>query len=60
MESFINTYGNKKIKDIIGILHNYLKDDRYESHIELESLCIIHKTDKLINVFHKIETLLSF
>lgn len=35
-EQFIKHYGETKIKDIVGILHNYLINNSMESHLSLE------------------------
>lgn len=59
-KQFLENHGEKRLKDISGILHIYLTYDSFEKHNELESQIIIHGSTKVKDALPKIEHLLEF
>jgi hypothetical protein len=59
-KQFLEQHGNKRLKDVAGILHIYLPYDTIDKHYELENQIMIHDTMKVKDGLSKIEHLLEF
>jgi hypothetical protein len=59
-KQFLEQHGEKKIKDVAGILHIYLPYDTIEKHYELENQVMLHNSMKVKEVISKIDHLLDF
>jgi len=59
-QQFLETHGNKKMKEISGILHIYLSYESIEKHQELENQLAIYESVKVKDALSKIEHLLEF
>jgi hypothetical protein len=59
-KQFLEHHGNKKLKDISGILHIYLSYECVEKHQELENQIMLYESMKVKDILSKIENLLEF
>lgn len=59
-KQFLEHHGNKRLKEISGILHIYLSYECVEKHHELENQIMIHESMKVKDALPKIENLLEF
>jgi len=59
-QKFIQVYGDKRIKDVSGILHNYLTDDILEKHNELERQIKIYSNEKVKDSIQYLDPILEF
>jgi hypothetical protein len=59
-KQFLEHHGNKRLKEIAGILHIYLSYECVEKHQELENHIMINETMKVKDALSKIEHLLEF
>jgi len=59
-ETFLKNHGNKKLLDIAGILHNYIKISSLTNHKELDKIIGKHQYEKLVDSIDKFEHLLEF
>lgn len=57
---FIQVYGDKRIKDVSGILHNYLIDTGLEKHNELERQIQIYSNEKVKDSINYLDSILEF
>jgi hypothetical protein len=59
-QKFIQVYGDKRIKDVSGILHNYLVDDMFEKHNDLERQIKIYSNEKVKDSIVYFDPILAF
>lgn len=59
-EQFIQAYGEKRIKDVSGILHNYIIDTRLERYNELERQIKMYSNEKVKDSIIYLDSLLEF
>jgi hypothetical protein len=59
-ENFIKHYGETKIKEVSGILHNYLISNSMENHISLEKKIIQYGVLKVKDTINNFDDLLEF
>lgn len=53
-------YGDTRVGDILGILHNYTKNDSYEEHVILEDTLKPYKSYTVRKALSHIEEILEF
>jgi hypothetical protein len=56
----INSFGNKQVKDVAGILHNYTPNGTMEEHINLEKYLTKYANFKVADAMPYLEELLEF
>lgn len=59
-DQFIKHYGEKRIRDVSGILHNYLLDDGLDKHTELERNIRAYSNEKVKDIIHFLDPILEF
>ena len=59
-EQFIKHYGETKVKDVSGILHNYLISGSMESHVALERKIQNYGALKVKDTINNFDDLLEF
>jgi hypothetical protein len=59
-DKFIQVYGDKRIKDVSGILHNYIIDNILEKHNELERQIKIYSNEKVKDSISYLDPILEF
>jgi hypothetical protein len=59
-EKFIKHYGESKIKEVSGILHNYLISGSMESHMALEKKIQHYGTLKVKDTINNFDDILEF
>jgi hypothetical protein len=59
-EKFIKTYGNKRLKDVAGMLHIYLIQETIDKHYELDSYIMFNDTMKVKDAIPDMEHLIEF
>ena len=59
-ENFIKHYGETKVKEVSGILHNYLISNSMESHHSLEKKIIQYGVLKVKDTINNFDDLLEF
>ena len=57
---FLEHHGNKKLKEVTGTLHIYLKQESIDRHFELDNFIMTNNTMKAKEAIPKIEYLLEF
>jgi hypothetical protein len=59
-DKFIQVYGDKRTKDVSGILHNYLVDDMFEKHNELERQIKLYSNERVKDSIIYLDPILEF
>jgi hypothetical protein len=59
-KQFLTQHGDKKVKDVAGILHIYIPYTTIEKHYDLENHIMVNNNMKVKDVFSKFENLLEF
>ena len=59
-KQLLKTYGESRVKDIAGILHNYTKDDSLNSHDNLETILRKLGNARFKDSIGKLEEVLEF
>jgi hypothetical protein len=59
-DQFIKHYGEKRIGEVSGILHNYLLEDGIDKHTDLERSIRSYSSEKVKDVIHLLDPLLEF
>lgn len=59
-DQFLKQYGNKRVKDVAGILHIYLAYESVERHYELENMIMLNDTSKVRDALPLFDNILEF
>lgn len=59
-KQFLAQYGNKRMKDVAGILHIYLAYESVDKHYELENQIMLNDSAKVKDTLHILDNLLEF